>query len=84
VEVSPACDLCYAREFAVGRFGFDVWGKDKPRKFFGDKHWNEPQRWDKAAAKLGERHRVFCSSMADVFEDRRDLDASRERLWGLV
>ena len=31
-----------------------------------------------------ERHRVFCASMADVFENRIELDAHRERLWDLV
>lgn len=31
-----------------------------------------------------ERPRVFCGLMCDVFEDRRDLDESRARLWGLI
>jgi len=83
VEVSPACDECYARVLA-NRWGFDVWGKDAPRRFFTDKHWNEPLKWDAAAAKAGERHRVFCASMADVFEDRRDLDIWRLRLYTLI
>jgi protein gp37 len=81
--VSPACDSCYARTLAE-RWGFDVWGKDKSRRFFGDKHWNEPLKWDAEAAREGQRARVFCSSMADVFEDRRDLDPVRARLWVLV
>lgn len=83
VEVSPACDNCYAREFSA-RMGFDVWGKDKPRRFFGDSHWNEPVKWNEAAMKAGERRRVFCASMADICEDRRDLDPWRERLWALI
>lgn len=33
---------------------------------------------------VGVRDRVFCASMADVFEDRRDLDPVRERLWKLI
>jgi len=82
-EVSPACDNCYAREVAE-RFSPGLWGKDAPRRFFGDKHWNEPLKWDKAAKKAGERHRVFCASMADICEDRRDLDPHRERLWKLI
>lgn len=40
-KVSPACDFCYAEAFAH-RMGFDVWGKDKPRRVFGPAHWNEP------------------------------------------
>lgn len=31
-----------------------------------------------------ERPRVFCASLADVFEDRDDLDWSRGRLFGLI
>lgn len=83
VEVSPACDNCYARTLSH-RWGFDLWGKDKPRRFFGQKHWNEPLKWDAAAAAAGERHRVFSSSMADVFEGRSDLDFVREKLWALI
>lgn len=46
--------------------------------------WAEPLRWNQAAEAAGERRKVFCASMADVFEDRRDLDAERERLWGVI
>lgn len=83
-KVSEACKHCYAESFAK-RVGERVWGgDDSPRRFFGDKHWNEPLSWNRAAAKAGERHRVFCASMADVFEDRRDLDAARARLFALI
>lgn len=83
VEVSPACDHCYARAFAH-RLGHGVWGKDAPRRFFGGKHWNEPLKWNRDAEAAGEQRRVFCASMADVFEDREDLKPNRERLWHLV
>lgn len=83
VNVSPACDHCYAETFAK-RTGHGVWGHKAPRRFFGDKHWAEPVKWNKAAGKAGERARVFCASMADVFEDRRDLDEHRTRLWKLI
>jgi len=84
VEVSPACDNCYARELAVKRWGFDIWGKDKPRRFFTDKHWNEPIKWNTAAKNAKTRHRVFCASMADICEDRDDLNPHRKRLWDLI
>lgn len=51
---------------------------------FGDQHWNDPVRWNKAADKAGKRRRVFCASMADVFEDHPSLDDPRERLWNLI
>jgi len=81
-RVSPACQHCYAETLAH-RFGTE-WGKNADRKFFGDKHWNDPRRWDRAAAKAGVRQRVFCASMADVFEDRPELAEHRERLWELI
>ena len=83
VKVSPACKHCYAEAWAK-RVGSRVWGIKAERRFFGDKHWSEPIKWDAVAAQAGERPRVFCASMADVFEDRRDLDDARIRLWKLI
>ncbi|MCJ2015902.1 phage Gp37/Gp68 family protein [Methylobacterium sp. E-065] len=83
MKVSPACKHCYAESWAK-RVGKDVWGIGAERRFFGEKHWAEPLRWNAVAATEGERPRVFCASMADVFEDRRDLDPWRDRLWDLI
>ena len=82
-RVSPGCQHCYAETFAK-RTGNAVWGKEAPRRFFGDKHWAEPLRWNAEAERSGRPALVFCASMADVFEDRPDLGGERERLWGLV
>ncbi|MCB1105433.1 MAG: phage Gp37/Gp68 family protein [Cephaloticoccus sp.] len=82
-KVSPACLHCYAESWAK-RVGSDVWGKSSPRRFFTNEHWKEPHRWNAEAEKAGERRRVFCASMADVFEARTDLDKSRVRLWELI
>jgi protein gp37 len=82
-RVSPGCEHCYAEALAK-RTGHDVWGKGGERRFFGDKHWAEPVKWNCQAEVDGRRHRVFCASMADVFEDRRDLDGERGRLWALI
>src|SRR5262249_26019968 len=82
-SMSPECVYCYARTFAK-RVGHDIWGADAPRRSFGDKLWVEPEKWNGDAALSGERRRVFCASMADVFEDRPDLDPHRARLWALI
>lgn len=87
-KVSPACDACYAERDSK-RYGYDVWGPHAERRFFGEKHWNDPLRWNRAAEKAGERRRVFCASMADVFEVRNDeigkrLDDERVKLWKLI
>lgn len=79
VEVSPACDHCYAKREAT-RFGFDVWGSGAARRIFGNDHWLEPIRWNAHAAKDGVRRRVFCGSMCDVLEGRPDLDDERHHL----
>lgn len=82
-KVSPACKHCYAETWAQ-RLGLDLWGPKKARRFFSDKHWSEPLKWNAVAASQNQRPRVFCASMADVFEDRRELDAWREKLWQLI
>ena len=82
-KVSPACQHCYAEAWAK-RVGSRVWGTRAPRRFFGIDHWEEPVKWNAEAQKMGTRARVFCASMADVFEDRRDLDAERTKLWNLI
>lgn len=81
-RVSPGCENCYAEAFDK-RTGGAHWGPGE-RRFFGEKHWAEPLKWNAAAEKAGVRRRVFCASMADVFEDRRDLDAERAKLWPLI
>jgi len=74
---------CYAERDA-NRYGHAVWGHKAPRRFFGDKHWAEPLKWDAQAGKDGVRRRVFSASMGDIFEPRLDLDAQRNRLWKLI
>ena len=82
-RVSPACAHCYA-DSTARRYGHpDLWDGAR-RRFFGDKHWNEPLAWNRAAERARHPRRVFCASMADVFEDNRELDASRARLWELI
>jgi protein gp37 len=82
-RVSPGCQHCYAESFAK-RYGHDVWGKNGARRFFGDKHWSEPVKWNAKAEAEGVRRRVFCASMADVFEDHPALPDQRDRLWDLI
>lgn len=82
-KVSPACKHCYAETFAK-RVGQTVWGKNSPRRFLSDQNWAEPLKWNARAQASGQRARVFCASMADVFEDRSDLLAHRIRQWHLI
>ncbi|HEX7055425.1 MAG TPA: phage Gp37/Gp68 family protein [Burkholderiales bacterium] len=82
-KVSPGCKHCYAETWAR-RIGQTLWGPRAPRRQLSDAYWQQPLSWNAEAQRIGKRRRVFCASMADVFEDRRDLDANRERLWRLI
>lgn len=83
-KVSPACDHCYAERDAK-RFSPDMnlWGVGARRRTFGDGHWNDPVKWNARAAREGRRERVFCASMADVF-DNEGPEYARVRLWKLI
>lgn len=82
-RVSPACKHCYADSWAK-RLALNLWGKNAPRRFFSDEHWRLPLKWQASASRRKARVRVFCASMADVFEDRADLTSWRKRLWPLI
>jgi protein gp37 len=83
IKVSPACEHCYAETWSK-RLGKDVWGNQADRRFLSDSNWKQPLKWNAEAKASGQRARVFCASMADVFEDRRDLDGERLRLFSLI
>jgi len=81
-RVSAACDHCYAATLGHNRFGVE-WGAGEPRRRTSPGNWREPIRWNKAAAAAGERRRVFCASLADVF-DAEVADEWRQDLFALI
>lgn len=85
VKVSPGCANCYADTLSK-RYGHTVWGPaaTTPRRTFGAKHWAEPLDWNRDAAQEGRRHRVFSSSMCDIFEDHPMVRPELARLWELI
>jgi len=88
-KISPECENCYAEAWDH-RLGGEHWGRTAPRRFFGAAHWKEPRRWNKDAELAGERRRVFCESMGDLFERHPVpetaalMDEARARLWRLI
>lgn len=84
-RVSPGCEHCYAESKAKW-LAPGIWGppKTSTRRTFGDRHWREPLGWNTAAVVAGERRRVFCASMADVFEANPLVADQRERLWDTI
>jgi protein gp37 len=73
-KVSPACDGCYAEAMMDKRYGRVQWGA--PGKGVGTRertsagNWSKPKAWDRKAAAAGTRPFVFCSSLADVFDNQ--------------
>jgi protein gp37 len=82
-RVSPGCRSCYADTLAR-RWGHDLWHRDGPRRLLGGASWAKPLRWNREAAAAGVPARVFCASMADVFEDHPQVVGARARLWDLI
>lgn len=90
-KISPACDGCYAEALMGegGRFNRVVWGApgkgDGTRDRTAPSNWAKPRKWNREAADAPGQTFVFCSSLADVFDNavppewRRDLfDLIRE------
>lgn len=85
VKVSPGCQNCYALALDR-RFGRAVWGpaKTTPRMGMSEQYWKQPLKWNRDALRGGVRRRVFCASMADVFEDHPGVVEWRQRLFDLI
>ncbi len=84
VPKSEGCKNCYADDLA-NHYGFDVFGPNKPRRTFGEKYWQEVIKWNREAESQGHRRNVFCSSMADTFEDHPTMEQERQaRLWPTI
>jgi protein gp37 len=65
-KVSPGCAHCYA-EGLSNRYGQDIWGVGKERHRTSAANWKQPLKWDREV-EVGQNKRVFCASMADVFD----------------
>lgn len=75
-KYAPGCDNCYA-ERDLARWGFDLWGKLKPRLYCSG--WEKKLRSiDRKAQRLGRRLKVFINSESDFFEDHGGAVIDRE------
>lgn len=70
-KVGPGCDHCYAEALDKRHRwqGATHWGAGQPRMRTSAANWAKPRAWNKARAKDGKMHRVFCASLADVFDN---------------
>jgi protein gp37 len=78
-KIKPECQNCYA-DAQVTRWGGDF----GVAKITSAPYWRKPHKWNADAIAAGERHLVFCASMADVLEDLPELNAPRSWLWKLI
>ena len=76
--LSRACDHCYAEAW-VQRFGGDF----SERRRTTPANWRLPVKWNREAEASGIRRKVFCASLADVF-DNQVPEAWRRDLWDLI
>lgn len=88
VKVSPGCQHCYAIDQEALHFRHlgNHWGPPATTARFVEysaQHWKEPLAWNRRAARLGQRRRVF-PSMCDPFELHPQLVPERARFVELI
>lgn len=83
-KVSSACDNCYAETWDQ-RFKGERWGPYAKRTLTVKSNWYKPLKWNREAINDGVRKKVFCASLADVFDNHRSiLPGWRKDLWELI
>jgi protein gp37 len=82
-HVSAACDHCYAERDFDKRHHRVEWGAGNPRSRTSVGYWRQPFTWNERARRTGYRPRVFCASLADVFDNEID-PAWRADLWQVI
>lgn len=87
-KVSQGCKHCYAENNTFTRrersHGRELWGPKADRHITSAANWAKPLKWDRDAEAAGRRARVFCASLADVFEDHPALQDPRDALFSLI
>ncbi len=83
VVTEAECGDCYAKRWAH-RHHLDVWGPLTTSARHLTKTGRDPLTWNAQAASEGRRFKVFCASLADVFEPHPDVAQARLRLWHLI
>jgi len=81
MKVSPACDRCYAEAWAKRSGQENLWAGERRRT--SEANWKQPLVWNRKAKAAGVRHKVFCASLADVFDNKVPREW-RADLWRLI
>lgn len=85
-KISPACDNCYAEaQNNFRKWNRAGWGPHAPRKRTSVANWRKPLQWNRQAEDEGRRYRVFCASLADVFDNHDSITSGwHGDLWALI
>lgn len=86
-KISPGCANCYAqRDMTRKPRWANTWGppQTSTRLKTSEANWRKPLAWNKKAEQEGRRYRIFCASLADVFEDNPLVVDWRIELWDLI
>ena len=83
ISVGPqgACEHCYAESWAKRTGNAALWAGSRRRTTSAN--WRQPLKWNAEAERAGVRPRVFCASLADVF-DNDVPEAWRADLFSLI
>lgn len=87
MKVSDGCKYCYAeKQVTTVMHRTGLWGPAKTthRARTSDANWQKPRRWNRDAEEAGVADRVFCASLADVFEEHPDWVEPRRDLFQLI
>lgn len=88
-KISEGCKHCYAETMSARNPAvLGEWGPAGRRVIAAETYWQHPHRWNREAKQFGIRRRVFCASLADVFEgpetmpekSRKPVEEARVRL----
>lgn len=75
-RISPGCDHCYAAVSTPARAMGIQWGAKELRHRTAPNTWKDPIKWNARHSELfpttGRRQRIFCASLADVFDNAVD------------
>lgn len=86
-KVSEGCNGCYAEVSTPARTQKIMWGPGQARHRTAPANWAKPMAWERGhlsfELKHGRRRRVFCASLADVFDNEVD-PAWRADLFKLI
>lgn len=83
-KVSAGCSHCYAEsQNKHYQWVENGWGPNGHRKLTSTANWAKPITWAKQAVRERKTRRVFCASLADVFDSAVN-QKWREDLWALI